>query len=174
MDKLAALAQVLKRTVYNHFESKEALVMELLSDLWKNSMGEMETEFSQDISVQHQLEQLLFAELDVIGDKSYLDLAKVDFGRFFYKPEALQQQIGKVSEQESELSRWLQVMIDTQQLSIKDKHKASVQLHSLLKGSAFWPQLVSMRNELSEQEKQELVEDTAMLFLSRYGVDVTR
>ncbi|MGR6838478.1 TetR/AcrR family transcriptional regulator [Aliivibrio wodanis] len=174
MDKLAALAQVSKRTVYNHFESKEALVMELLSDLWKNSMGEMETEFSQDISIQHQLEQLLFAELNVIGDKSYLDLAKVAFGHFFYKPEALQQQIEKMSEQETALSRWLQVMMDTQQLSIKDKHKASVQLHSLLKGSAFWPQLVGMRNELSEQEKQELVEDSAMLFLSRYGVGISR
>ncbi|MGR6859390.1 hypothetical protein ACU5EH_03095 [Aliivibrio salmonicida] len=32
----------------------------------------------------------------------------------------------------------------------------------------------SMRNELSEQEKQELVEDTAMLFLSRYGVGGSR
>ncbi|EPF7654109.1 TetR/AcrR family transcriptional regulator, partial [Vibrio vulnificus] len=37
MDKLAALAGVSKRTVYNHFSSKEALVMELLSVLWKST-----------------------------------------------------------------------------------------------------------------------------------------
>ncbi len=34
MDELAALAQVSKRTVYNHFASKEVLIMTLMAELW--------------------------------------------------------------------------------------------------------------------------------------------
>ncbi|PQJ85072.1 TetR/AcrR family transcriptional regulator [Aliivibrio sifiae] len=171
MDKLAALAQVSKRTVYNHFSSKEALVMELLSDLWQNSMVDIDIQFSKKVSVHSQLEQLLLAELNVIGSRSYLDLAKVAFGHFFYKPEELQQHVQKMEQQETALSRWLQWMMDTKKLTIEDKHKASVQLHSLLKGSAFWPQLVGMRDVLSEEEKTELVEETTKMFLSRYSKD---
>ncbi|RYU70324.1 TetR/AcrR family transcriptional regulator [Aliivibrio finisterrensis] len=171
MDKLAALAQVSKRTVYNHFSSKEALVMELLSDLWQNSMADIDIQFSKKVSVHSQLKQLLLAELNVIGSRSYLDLAKVAFGHFFYKPEELQQHVQKMEQQETALSRWLQWMMDTKKLTIEDKHKASVQLHSLLKGSAFWPQLVGMRDVLSEEEKTELVEETTKMFLSRYSKD---
>lgn len=40
MDKLSAIAQVSKRTVYNHFPSKEAIVTELLTELWRSSMME--------------------------------------------------------------------------------------------------------------------------------------
>jgi TetR/AcrR family transcriptional regulator of autoinduction and epiphytic fitness len=35
MDKLAEIAQVSKRTVYNHFSAKEELVMYLVTDLWQ-------------------------------------------------------------------------------------------------------------------------------------------
>lgn len=153
MDKLAALAQVSKRTVYNHFSSKEALVMELLSDLWQNSMADIDIQFSEEVSIQSQLEQLLLAELNVIGAQSYLDLAKVAFGHFFYKPDELQQHVEKMEQQETALSRWLQLMMDTKKLTIEDKHKAGIQLHSLLKGSAFWPQLVGMRAVLTTEEK---------------------
>ena len=169
MDKLAALAQVSKRTVYNHFSSKEALVMELLSDLWQNSMADIDIQFSEEVSIQSQLEQLLLAELNVIGAQSYLDLAKVAFGHFFYKPEELQQHVEKMAQQETALSRWLQLMMDTNTLTIEDKNKAGVQLHSLLKGSAFWPQLVGMRPVLNTEEKRQLVEETAAMFLSRYS-----
>ncbi|MUI55107.1 TetR/AcrR family transcriptional regulator [Aliivibrio fischeri] len=168
MDKLAALAQVSKRTVYNHFSSKEALVMELLSDLWQNSMSDIDIQFSENVSIQDQLERLLLAELNVIGAQSYLDLAKVAFGHFFYKPDELQLQVEKMAEQETALSRWLQLMMDTNKLTIDDKHKAGVQLHSLLKGSAFWPQLVGLRAVLSLEEKEQLVTETADMFLSRY------
>lgn len=168
MDKLAALAQVSKRTVYNHFSSKEALVMELLSDLWQNSMSDIDIQFSENVSIQEQLERLLLAELNVIGAQSYLDLAKVAFGHFFYKPDELQLQVEKMAEQETALSRWLQLMMDAKKLIIEDKHKAGVQLHSLLKGSAFWPQLVGMRAVLSLEEKEQLVTETADMFLSRY------
>ncbi|MCE7555355.1 TetR/AcrR family transcriptional regulator [Aliivibrio fischeri] len=168
MDKLASLAQVSKRTVYNHFSSKEALVMELLSDLWQKSMADIDIQFSENVSIQDQLERLLLAELNVIGAQSYLDLAKVAFGHFFYKPDELQLQVEKMAEQETALSRWLQLMMDTKKLTIEDKHKAGVQLHSLLKGSAFWPQLVGMRAVLSSEEKEQLVTETADMFLSRY------
>ncbi len=38
MDKLAELANVSKRTVYNHFSTKEELVMHLVTQQWQTAM----------------------------------------------------------------------------------------------------------------------------------------
>ena len=39
MDKIAASAGVSKRTVYNHFPSKEALFAQILEQMWERSVG---------------------------------------------------------------------------------------------------------------------------------------
>ena len=38
MDKLAELANVSKRTVYNHFSTKEDLVMHLIKEQWQSAL----------------------------------------------------------------------------------------------------------------------------------------
>jgi TetR/AcrR family transcriptional regulator of autoinduction and epiphytic fitness len=38
MDQLAETANVSKRTVYNHFDSKETLVLSLLHEMWEQFM----------------------------------------------------------------------------------------------------------------------------------------
>jgi TetR/AcrR family transcriptional regulator of autoinduction and epiphytic fitness len=43
MDKIAATAGVSKRTVYNHFPSKEELFAEILNQLWARITAEQET-----------------------------------------------------------------------------------------------------------------------------------
>ena len=42
MDKLAEMADVSKRTVYNHFSNKEELVLQMLSELWTRTMVEVD------------------------------------------------------------------------------------------------------------------------------------
>ena len=67
MDKLAEIAQVSKRTVYNHFATKEALVMELISDLWLQSMVQLEQEYNPDEPLDEQLTRLVAAEIELVA-----------------------------------------------------------------------------------------------------------
>ena len=69
MDKLAEIAQVSKRTVYNHFDSKEALVMYLLKDLWDQAMVKIDVHYDAVSPLGEQLTALLKQEVNLVGDK---------------------------------------------------------------------------------------------------------
>lgn len=168
MDKLAALANVSKRTVYNHFPSKEALVMELLSVLWKSSITPECLEELSRLPLSEQLSTLLYQEIAVIAQPDYLDMAKVAFGHFLFQPEALQEQMKSMSKEDTALHAWLVEQDKIGTLRMESVELARTQLHNLIKGSAFWPQLIGACQPLNDSEGKTLAENTAKLFLSHY------
>ncbi len=169
MDKLASLANVSKRTVYNHFSAKEALVMELLSELWRDSTPPESLKDMESQSLEVQLTTLLLQEIYVFAQPSYLDMAKVAFGHFLFKPEELQEQINQMSKEDTALYVWLKQQTESGALDIKDLLKALSQLHNLIKGAAFWPQLIGAKAPIEGEESRMLANDTARLFLSFYA-----
>ncbi|WP_045422734.1 TetR/AcrR family transcriptional regulator [Vibrio jasicida] len=170
MDKLSAIAQVSKRTVYNHFPSKEAIVTELLTELWRSSMMDSDIERLPTLPLKDQLVELLYSEIIVVTAPDYIELAKVAFGHFLFKPEDLKEQAEHMSKQETALYRWLTQQSENNTLKVDDVGVASIQLHNLIKGSAFWPQLMGMRASLTLEESRVLATQTAELFLSHYLV----
>ncbi|MDD9194543.1 TetR/AcrR family transcriptional regulator [Aliivibrio sp. S3MY1] len=170
MDKLAALANVSKSTVYNYFSSKEELVIELLNNLWRESRDHAEKNISNNGDIKTQLEHLLLSEINLITSEEYLNLSKVGIGYFLYRTgsdkgkESLQNMLKK----ETLLLRWLQKMIDSKQLFIENKYHAECQLQSLICNPAYWCQAIGIKPLLTENEKLQLAQRTADLFLSHY------
>ncbi|PTS76575.1 helix-turn-helix domain-containing protein, partial [Stenotrophomonas sp. HMWF023] len=68
MDRIAAVAGVSKRTVYNHFPSKEELFALILEELWQSSVASVELPYRADQPLEVQLLQLLRQKLDLLGD----------------------------------------------------------------------------------------------------------
>ncbi len=168
MDRLAKLANVSKRTIYNHFENKEALVLHLLSELWQRAIMQSEVSYNRGQPLQSQLAVLLTEELEFLSSPQYQDLARVAFDYLFSNPDMLQDELKKLSEKETAVYRWIVAARDDGKLIELDADIAKEQLHSLIKGSALWPQLMRLREPLTIDEKQRLVEETTKLFLARY------
>ena len=166
MDKLSELAQVSKRTVYNHFATKEALVMHIISDLWRQATVQININYQQDTPLAEQLETLLLAEARLLCSQDYLDLSRVAFGHFFYSPDELKKEMEKFSAQETALYRWLKEAKEDGKLTIRDIEFANSQLHNLVKGSCFWPQLLQIQPILNEGQLKRIASETAALFLS--------
>ncbi|MDN3683073.1 TetR/AcrR family transcriptional regulator [Vibrio tapetis subsp. quintayensis] len=169
MDKLAELAQVSKRTVYNHFETKEALVMFILSDLWNKVLVQPNIVYQADVALDEQLHAILAAEVSLMSSEDYLDLSRVAFGHLFYHPEALLKEVEKIARQETTLHRWITAAAGDGKLKDVEPAFANSQLHSLIKGQCFWPQLMRLQPELSENDKDYLVQQTVAMFLSHYA-----
>ncbi|MGF1704642.1 MULTISPECIES: TetR/AcrR family transcriptional regulator [Enterovibrio] len=169
MDKLASLANVSKRTVYNHFASKEALVMELLSVLWKSAITADTLEQLVELPLEEQLTTLLYQEILVFSKPAYLDMAKVAIGHFLFQPDALQEQMTNMSKEDTALHTWLVAQQEKNTLAMDNIEQARSQLHNLIKGSAFWPQLIGACQPISEEEGRVLAQETASFFLSHYG-----
>ena len=168
MDKVAEIAQVSKRTVYNHFASKEALVITLLTDLWNQAMLQPGINFDPNRSVEEQLVHLLMEEVNLVGGKEYIELARVAVGHYLFQPEAIQNEAAKFSAEKTALYRWLSEAKREEVLAITDVERAFSQLHSLVKGECFWPQLVQSSPYLNSEQKAQLVQETVEMFLSRY------
>lgn len=170
MDMLAAKAEVSKRTVYNHFSSKEELVIELTSKLWQQAMQQIDIAYDANTDLRSQLLALVEAEIEVFTKQEYLDLFRVAFGHYFYQPEDLQREMAKYSIQETALARWLQAAQKDGKLKAFDIEFGTNQLHSLLKGSCFWPLLLKLIPAPTAEEKKYLAEETVGMFLCRYEI----
>lgn len=170
MDELAALAEVSKRTVYNHFASKEALIMALMGELWQRATLSAGGAYEADTDLQAQLSKLIESEIEVINSREYIELNRVAFDHFFHQPEALRQQMEKFSKHETAITRWIKAAVADGRLRDLDVEIASKQIHSLIKGSCFWPQLLQVTPNLDTREQQDLAERTAALFLSHYRI----
>ena len=168
MDKLAEVAQVSKRTIYNHFSSKEELVMYLVTDLWKKNIADANYPYSADISLESQLKDLINLEIDLVNTQEYIDLSRVGIGHLFYNLEALQQEMEKLASQATTLQRWLEDAVKDKRLAIDDVEYASHQIHSLIEGSCFWPQLTGCLPLITSEEKAMVTNETVKMFLARY------
>ncbi|WP_428819267.1 TetR/AcrR family transcriptional regulator [Microbulbifer sp. MCCC 1A16149] len=170
MDELAALAQVSKRTVYNHFSSKEALIMELIGSLWRQAADIPSANYDPEGDLHPQLCRLIEAEITVISGQEYLALNRVAFDYFFHRPDALRGEVEKFSRSETGVKRWIRAAHKDGRLRKLDEEIASGQIHSLIKGSCFWPQMAQVAPLLNKDERHALADRTAAMFLSHYQV----
>lgn len=168
MDELAARAQVSKRTVYNHFASKEALIMELIGELWQQATLLPHGAYEPTADLQAQLCALIESEIKVICSREYIELNRVAFDHFFNQPEALRKEVEKFAAIETGIKRWIKAARADGRLRELDTEIAAGQIHNLIKGSCFWPQLAQIAPILNAAERKALAERTAAMFLDHY------
>ncbi|MDH5516785.1 MAG: TetR/AcrR family transcriptional regulator [Gammaproteobacteria bacterium] len=170
MDKIAEMAGVSKRTVYNHFATKEALVLHILSTYSASAAIDAKLIYSSNTSLDKQLIALLETEINILGDQDYLDMIRVAFGHFYCHPDELKDAIEKFDRDETALHVWLKAAVDDQKLKPMDIDFAVTQLLNLVKGSCFWSQWLKINPVLNQQQKHFLAQESAAMFLSRYQI----
>src|ERR1700744_817988 len=87
VDKVAARAEVSKRTLYNHFPSKDELFAAILHILWETSASELQRAYEPARPVREQLLELLQSKLAMLADDNFLALARVAIAAGLHSPE---------------------------------------------------------------------------------------
>lgn len=168
MDKIAATAGVSKRTVYNHFPSKEELFAEILNQLWIRVTAELETAYRPDLPLRDQLRVLLMAKLQMLGDDNFLDLARVAIAATIHSPERAQDMVARMGEREEGLTVWIRAAQADGRLKAVAPEFAAQQIHGLLKSFAFWPQISMGQPSLSAEEQNTVADSALAMFLGYY------
>jgi TetR/AcrR family transcriptional regulator of autoinduction and epiphytic fitness len=168
MDKIAATAGVSKRTVYNHFPSKEELFAEILNQLWIRVTAEQETAYRPDLPLRDQLRVLLGAKLQMLGDDNFLDLARVAIAATIHSPERAQDMVARMGEREEGLTVWIRAAQADGRLKAIAPDFAAQQVQGLLKSFAFWPQISMGKPGLSPEEQRQVAESALDMFLACY------
>lgn len=170
MDKLAEVAQVSKRTVYNHFESKEALVMHLVNQLWMKSIAKKTISYNAESDLESQLQSLILSEIDFMSQQEFIDIARMAVGHLFYNTSGLHLEMERLRKLETAILRWIKAAIADGKLKVECTDFANEQIIHLMKGQCFWSQIIGNTSPLSALDRQRLASETAKMFLCRYQI----
>jgi len=174
MDRVASVASVSKRTVYNHFVTKEALFHEVtnakLSEVEQVCSG---FDYDAELSLSDQLQWFALCQIQYFGSQEYLQVARLILMERLRSPnrdtdlEELFEQSG------SGLEEWLGSAIADGKLSVTDTESSARQFFSLIKAFALWPQLFGYRTTLDSGEATKVAEEAVRLFLNGYASDAS-
>ncbi|MFJ5238518.1 TetR/AcrR family transcriptional regulator [Pseudomonas neuropathica] len=168
MDKIAATAGVSKRTVYNHFPSKEELFAEILNQLWARISAEQSVVYNRDQPLRDQLRQILQAKVQLMADENFLTLARVAIAATIHSPERAQNMVERMGEREEGLTVWIRAAQADGRLKAVDPEFAAHQVQGLLKTFGFWPQMSMGRAALDVEMQNTVAESALEMFLACY------
>ncbi|MFI8223586.1 TetR/AcrR family transcriptional regulator [Pseudomonas sp. NPDC085632] len=168
MDKIAATAGVSKRTVYNHFPSKEELFAEILNQLWARISAEQSVVYNRDQPMREQLRQMLQAKVQLMADENFLTLARVAIAATIHSPERAQNMVERMGEREEGLTVWIRAAQADGRLKPVDPEFAAHQVQGLLKTFGFWPQMSMGRAALDVDMQNTVAESALEMFLACY------
>jgi TetR/AcrR family transcriptional regulator of autoinduction and epiphytic fitness len=169
MDKLAEVASVSKRTVYNHFATKEALVMTLMTDLWQEALSQPSVVYNSHQPLAEQLQQLVRFDMDYIQSEEHIEVSRMVIGHLFYTTE-MQQELQKIIKEETAILRWIKAATLDGRLTVTNVEQAQTEVQSLIKGQCFWPLIFRVESPLNDQQKDDIATEIAKMFLCRYQV----
>ncbi|MDO6568893.1 TetR/AcrR family transcriptional regulator [Alteromonas sp. 1_MG-2023] len=171
MDKLAELANVSKRTVYNHFSAKEELVMHLIKEQWHTALVDNGAPYDPTQALADQLISMILIDINFMSGDEHLELARVAIGHFFYEPSRLKDEVAQLQAQEKAMHKWLRSAKKDNRMAFDDIDQVVEEMDSLVKGQCFWPQLFKLEDPLTEERKMQIAKSATALILSRYEVN---
>jgi TetR/AcrR family transcriptional regulator of autoinduction and epiphytic fitness len=169
VDKVAARAEVSKRTLYNHFPSKDELFAEILRVLWHSSTSREDLPYRAAAPLREQLLELVMQKMALLADESFLDLARVAIAATIHSPERAQEMVNRLGQKEGGMLAWIRAAQKDGRLKAGDTTLAGQLLESLVKGVAFWPQVTMGQPRLTPREQRKVAGAAVDLFLSHYA-----
>jgi TetR/AcrR family transcriptional regulator of autoinduction and epiphytic fitness len=169
MDAIADRAQVSKRTVYNHFASKELLFHEVTSSFWVRSKQAASLQFDASRTIEDQLLQIARSVWTVYQSEELIEQARIVLAELIRQPELVEQALAQVNDQECGLLPFLQQAVSAGALQIPDIKIAETQFWGLMKSFAFWPAVFRF-HDFSAQAEQVLNSNVQM-FVRQYLPD---
>ncbi len=168
MNAIAETAEVSKRTLYNHFDSKDALFEAIIGELTDRAQRLPICEFDPKTDLAAQLTELARTEVAFLTSDTVQALARAGMSRVLTEPA-----VGKRINHRQFLSRvknWLTQARSAGFLSEMDTEFAAIQFVGLLRTFAFWPTIVSGESNPSKKKRDQIVRSTVEMFLARYQV----
>lgn len=169
MDRIAARAGASKRTVYNHFPSKEVLFAAILHQLWDTIAGSEALTYHADRPLRDQLLELIAQKFRLLNDAAFVSLARVAIAAGIHSPERAHDMVARMNEREEGLTVWIRAAAAAGALKVKDPLFASHQLQGLIKGFAFWPQITLDLPPLDAAMQKQVAESAVDMFLAYYS-----
>ena len=166
MDRIAEVSGVSKRTIYNHFGSKDSLFEAVVEALVAVLVSRKQIEWDPSRSVETQLRAFAKAKTGIVDDEQWLSLVKVVVGIAIQQPERARAIMHKAVDGEAALVRWLAEADRLGVLRVPSPELSSKLFWGMVAGTLFWPQI--FEEPLSRSQRETLMDELIATFLARY------
>ena len=168
MDQIAEAAAVSKRTVYNHFASKDILFEEILKKMLELFSSAIYVKYQRDVSLTMQLTDIAKQEISVLSEPAFVDLAKVIMAEMINSPHRINNMLAEVENREGDLITWIIDANSDGALNVENAPFAATQFFALIKAFCFWPQVVQGQPFPEKSEQILIINSAVTMFLSNY------
>ncbi|WP_370980357.1 TetR/AcrR family transcriptional regulator [Agaribacterium sp. ZY112] len=168
VDDIAAKAEVSKRTVYKHFENKEALFFHILESMML-LFDEHGVVVDEDSDFSEQLVQLLLGKINMLCNPDLINISKIVLAATLNNDVDLSEVQNKLNKPEGALLVFLQKALKEGLLKAESAEELESWLVATIKGRLFWPQLLQYRSAPSDAEKYDLAKQLSRLFLYEFA-----
>jgi len=170
MDLIAERASVSKRTLYNHFPSKDALFDTVIDGCWQRFVRPEDPAFDPNILVHERLAALARSRMNVLLDPELLAIFRMvlaesmrmpDLGRAYRRDQPHLELLGVKDLLQDEVSRG--------RLFIEDVDLAATHFWGLVFEGLFWPVVLLLQGPTGPTERDRIISEGITTFLARYG-----
>jgi TetR/AcrR family transcriptional regulator of autoinduction and epiphytic fitness len=169
MDKIAAVAGVSKRTVYNHFQSKESLFQAVVDDFLNHRDQQKPIEYSSSSPLNDQLKEFAEAELYLIDDPIRRGLSKFLTSVFVMDIEFGKKVRSQAKPPHEDFMKWLMAAKEDHKLDFQSAGLAAQIFYGLVEGCLTYAALFTDGESL--KYKDNILNEILSTFLARYAVD---
>lgn len=167
MDQLALQAKVSKRTVYNHFATKDALFQAILQRMFDKLAQGSEVRFNAAEPIEQQLRRIAQDEVALLSSAAFLRVAKIAIMQVMQRPELAQLMNDSSLGCKRYIDRFLTDACSAGVLQIADIPFAGKQFIYQLKSFVFYPGLFGLEQQTPAQQAH-IIDEAIALFLARY------
>lgn len=167
MDKIASVANVSKRTVYNHFKSKSELFAAILAQARTQMNKPLRVKFDPYEELKVQLTDIGYHVAKQTMNGSFIKLARIIISKFIHTPEEPR----SISDDDlmiSAVENWIKEACKEGLIEVSDTNEAAQEFMGLIKTFAFWPQIYGREKILKDMELAAVVSKSADIFLAYY------
>ena len=166
MDRIAEVAGVSKRTVYNHFQSKESLFQAVVDGFLARRDEQKPIEYSPSIPIDEQLRAFANAEIYLIDAPIRRGLSKFLTAEFAMDIELGKRVRSQAKPPHQGFIRWLEAAKADHKLEFASANLAAQIFYGLVEGCITYAALFTDGESL--KFKEPILAELIATFLSRY------
>lgn len=171
MDRIAEVSGASKRTVYNHFPSKDALFQAVVDAYGAAMHGRKQVTYDPARPLEDQLAQFIAAELALWTDPVWKDFTRALLAMFLKDPGLARAQAVRHAADDP-MEAWVRAAADDGRLAVADPALAAKVFAALVGGAFTWPAVY--RGGLDPASPGALEDEVVQTFLGRYAGPGTR
>ncbi|WIH25099.1 TetR/AcrR family transcriptional regulator [Photobacterium damselae] len=170
MDRISGAAEVSKRTLYRHFESKEVLFESVLTIIQDEVNQAIQYPYIEGKTLKEQLTEITYKEVDILYNTYGIPLSKTIVMEFMRQPEMAHNLVKTIYSNKA-ITQWFHDAMMAGKLKETNLNLITNIYVSLFQGLLFWPQVMTLAPNAEGKELTDKVETVVSIFLASYSLE---